>query len=146
MTGTAFHEKVRLAEFTESDFGAKVDIRLKETFPDLGLDERKRRVGATLNFLNLVASNPGRRFAPSRAVDDVWHEMVVHTADYREFCAAQFDGFIDHTPFTTPGPGDPTADATIDAFASAGVSLSDHSDLWVRGEVAKCCGGHYSQD
>ncbi len=35
---------------------------------------------------------------PSVAVDDMWHELVLHTRDYAAFCETAFGRFLHHTP------------------------------------------------
>ncbi len=35
---------------------------------------------------------------PSEAVDELWHEFVLHTRDYADFCAQAFGRFMHHVP------------------------------------------------
>ena len=35
---------------------------------------------------------------PSQVVDDAWHEFLLYTRDYNEFCEAAFGRFLHHTP------------------------------------------------
>jgi len=35
---------------------------------------------------------------PSQVVDDAWHEFILFTRDYQEFCDAAFGRFLHHTP------------------------------------------------
>ena len=35
---------------------------------------------------------------PSVIVDEMWHELVLHTRDYAQFCDAAFVRFLHHTP------------------------------------------------
>ena len=35
---------------------------------------------------------------PSKAVDDAWHEFIVMTHDYAEFCRKAFGRYLHHTP------------------------------------------------
>ena len=35
---------------------------------------------------------------PSKAVDVAWHEFMVHTAAYQEWCALALERFLHHTP------------------------------------------------
>lgn len=50
-------------------------------------------------FIAIVSQVP---CSPSRIVDEMWHEFIVHTAKYRFFCE-DFNGeFIDHTPSDVP--------------------------------------------
>lgn len=44
----------------------------------------------------------------SDAVDDVWHEMLMHTKEYERFSHSFYNGFLHHTPNmeATPIPGE----------------------------------------
>lgn len=48
----------------------------------------------------------GNRFVsmPSRIVDDLWHEFILYTLDYKRFCAKAFGRFMHHTPAVAMGP------------------------------------------
>lgn len=35
---------------------------------------------------------------PSKMIDVAWHEFILFTREYREFCDMAFDRFFDHTP------------------------------------------------
>ena len=49
-------------------------------------------------FLAYLAS--GKRYVamPSQVVDDLWHEFILYTRAYDEFCQQAFGGFLHHTP------------------------------------------------
>ena len=42
----------------------------------------------------------GRKYVamPSQVADDLWHEFILFTRDYDEFCKKAFGGFLHHTP------------------------------------------------
>lgn len=42
----------------------------------------------------------GKRFVsmPSRVADDLWHEFILYTREYKRFCRYAFGGFLHHTP------------------------------------------------
>ena len=42
----------------------------------------------------------GRKYVamPSQIADDLWHEFILYTRDYEEFCKKAFGGFLHHTP------------------------------------------------
>ena len=48
----------------------------------------------------------GRKFVamPSQAVDDLWHEFILYTRDYEQFCKRAFGRFMHHTPAVAMGP------------------------------------------
>src|SRR5215208_2444034 len=54
---------------------------------------------ATRQWFRLAARHPRAKLSmPSVVVDDLWHELVLHTRDYAEFCEAAFGRFLHHTP------------------------------------------------
>jgi hypothetical protein len=56
---------------------------------------------ATRQWFRLAARNPRVPLAmPSVVVDDLWHEMVLHTREYAEFCDAALGRFLHHVPET----------------------------------------------
>jgi hypothetical protein len=48
----------------------------------------------------------GRKYVsmPSQIADDLWHEFILHTRDYQEFCRRAFGGFLHHTPAAVLDP------------------------------------------
>lgn len=51
---------------------------------------------------------------PSRVVDDLWHEFILHTREYRDFCRHAFGQYLDHTPAPRTGPrGTPRSAASL---------------------------------
>jgi len=76
---------------------------------------RKRRLDFDLKDCSLVARglrqfflaylNSGCRHVamPSQAVDDLWHEFILYTKAYDDFCRKAFGGFLHHTPAVVLG-------------------------------------------
>jgi hypothetical protein len=48
----------------------------------------------------------GREFVamPSQVTDDLWHEFILYTRDYEQFCKRAFGRFMHHTPAVAMGP------------------------------------------
>jgi hypothetical protein len=59
----------------------------------------------TLRFLYLCGTSP-ERLSPNEALDFGWHEFLLFTEDYANFCDAFFGFFIHHRP---RHPNDPPA-------------------------------------
>ena len=59
--------------------------------------EAVRAYGELLKFLALCASEADT-LAPSKCVDEVWHEVILHTQFYATLCDRLFGGFIHHAP------------------------------------------------
>jgi hypothetical protein len=55
-------------------------------------------------FLAYLAS--GKRYVamPSQVVDDLWHEFILYTRAYDDFCKEAFGGFFHHTPALALAP------------------------------------------
>ena len=51
-----------------------------------------------LRFIRLHTSNPGVPVSPSDDIDEVWHEHILNTRAYTEFCAKEFGGYMHHDP------------------------------------------------
>ncbi|HEV7993779.1 MAG TPA: hypothetical protein VGP25_18270 [Gemmatimonadaceae bacterium] len=51
-------------------------------------------------YLLLCATHSDVSLPISPAIDDLWHEFVLHTRDYAAFCSGLTGGFIHHVPMT----------------------------------------------
>ncbi len=49
-------------------------------------------------FLAYLKSGCKRVAMPSQVVDDLWHEFILFTRDYKFFCDTAFGQFLHHTP------------------------------------------------
>jgi hypothetical protein len=59
---------------------------------------------------------------PSRVVDDAWHEFILMTRAYTEFCEKAFGKYLHHTPnVLAPEPIAPTIPKTLDLLRKAEV-------------------------
>ncbi|MFC0041043.1 hypothetical protein [Actinomadura rayongensis] len=93
-----------------------------------------------LVYLKAVAEYGGRpgNLAPSKAVDPAWHVFVLHTAEYRAFCADLGGGFIEHTPVVTEDITSGNALArTLDAMRATGYAVDER--YWQLGTWTSCC-------
>lgn len=73
--------------------------KLRETYPHLsGKDVDLVERGLRQFFLACARSN--RKFVamPSQVVDVMWHEFILHTRAYREWCDCALGWFLHHTP------------------------------------------------
>ena len=53
---------------------------------------------------------------PNGAVDQVWHELLLFTKRYRDFCAEAVGEFVDHVPHTSETP---VPEAAIQRFVDS---------------------------
>lgn len=79
--------------------------RLAQRRPELSLKDRVLVARALRQFF-LAHHHAGYRFVsmPSQAADDLWHEFILFTRAYEEFCRKAFGRFFHHTPAVVLGP------------------------------------------
>jgi hypothetical protein len=85
--------------------------KLRDTYPmltqkDAELVER----GLRQFFLACLRSDGEFVAMPSRVVDSMWHEFILHTRAYREWCDLVLGRFVDHVPAEAIGPKASTND------------------------------------
>ena len=53
----------------------------------------------------LAYLNGGRKYVsmPSQVADELWHQFILHTRAYGDFCRQAFGGILHHTPSTALG-------------------------------------------
>ncbi len=71
-----------------------VDTRLVNAGKDMNYVDGLRE--ETIRFLGISGGVPGR-FAPSKLVDEYWHELVLNTPLYRNI-SEKIGKFVDHIP------------------------------------------------
>ncbi len=54
-------------------------------------------------FLAYLKSGKQNVAMPSRIADDLWHEFILYTKQYQEFCSQAFGAFLHHTPAAVMG-------------------------------------------
>lgn len=60
--------------------------------------------GEYRQFLYLVATNQGKSVVPwTQALDDFWHEHILHTTKYKTDCETAVGFFVDHDPHVPKG-------------------------------------------
>jgi len=62
-----------------------------------GLNESEAILVEVLRFMQLVYLH-GERLTPSHKVDLAWHEFILFTKQYADFCLHHFNRFIHHYP------------------------------------------------
>lgn len=56
-----------------------------------------------VRFLDMVG-NSTKTLSPSHIVDLAWHELILFTRFYHQFCNTHYQRFIHHTPSKTENP------------------------------------------
>lgn len=93
-------EFIRSYQFPKGLFDKLAARRPELARKDIALVSR----GLRHYFLAYLRS--GRRFVsmPSQAADDLWHEFILYTRNYEQFCRQAFGGFFHHSPAVVLAP------------------------------------------
>ncbi len=78
--------------------------KLRKKRPELSLKDCQL-VGQALRQFFLAHLRSGRKFVamPSQVADDLWHELILYTRVYEQFCNRAFGRFMHHTPAVVLG-------------------------------------------
>jgi hypothetical protein len=78
--------------------------KLRQKHPELSLKDCQL-VGHALRQFFLAYLKSGKQYIsmPSQVVDDLWHEFILYTRNYAQFCRRAFGGFLHHTPAAALG-------------------------------------------
>ncbi|QLG89185.1 hypothetical protein HQ393_13550 [Chitinibacter bivalviorum] len=80
-------------------FPSGIRRRLALKYPELNDEQWALVAKAMRQYFRLHRYSKRATLAmPSRIVDDFWHEFILHTAVYQEFCQKALGRFIHHTP------------------------------------------------
>lgn len=78
--------------------------KLREAYPHLAQkDAELVEQGLRQFFLACLRSRRQFVAMPSRAVDVLWHEFILHTRAYQDWCQSALGFFLHHTPAETLG-------------------------------------------
>lgn len=97
--------RAKRAEFIRTySFPHGLLARLAEKHPALSLKQQQLVMrGLRKFFLCNLMANGQFVSMPSKVVDDLWHEFILFTKHYDEFCKQAFGKFLHHTPAVVLG-------------------------------------------
>src|SRR5262245_45645941 len=100
-----FRAKARREHFIRSFmFPRGVFEKFHQARPTLGVKEQQLVARALRQFFLAYFKSGYRRVAmPSKVADDLWHEFILFTREYKAFCEAAFGNFLHHTPAVRMG-------------------------------------------
>jgi hypothetical protein len=76
-----------------------LDQRLAARRPELSSEQREQVFRGLRDYFHLCNAAGQRMVAmPSQVVDDAWHEFILFTRQYDQFCRNAFGRFLHHTP------------------------------------------------
>jgi hypothetical protein len=61
-------------------------------------DDAKRALVEAIKFMCLASESDVGRLTPAHRVDLAWHELILFTRSYQEFCEKHFGKFVHHQP------------------------------------------------
>lgn len=83
-------------------FDASVGKRLREKHPGLTPEQHEQVREGLRDFLHICRQARLKGVSmPSQAVDELWHDFILSTRHYREFCRRAFGRYLHHHPAET---------------------------------------------
>ncbi|MCP5230153.1 hypothetical protein [Accumulibacter sp.] len=80
-------------------YGKFLDRRLAARRPTLSAAQREQVFAGLREYFQLCRQAKRRLVAmPSQVVDDAWHEFILFTRQYQQFCERGLGRFLHHTP------------------------------------------------
>ncbi len=78
--------------------------RLHKQRPDLNLKDQQLVARALRQFFLVYLKSGFKHISmPSQVVDDLWHEFILYTKNYEQFCKKAFGRYMHHTPAAVLG-------------------------------------------
>ena len=92
--------RARRSKFIASyAFPQTLRFKLDQAYPELSHEQSGMVLEGLRTWFSLLAANPRANLGmPSKAVDTAWHEFILLTKDYADFCDKAFAKFLHHTP------------------------------------------------
>ena len=89
----------REAFIAQYRFPERVRLKLVERYPHLNAQQVQQVLDGLRDYFQLCRMAGRRPVAmPSQAVDVAWHEFILYTRQYRDFCDGALGRFLHHTP------------------------------------------------
>lgn len=96
---------VRQRAIREAPLPRFLQRKLRDAYPHLSTrDCELVERGLRQFFMACLRSNKAFVAMPSRAVDTLWHEFILHTQAYQAWCDQALGFFLHHTPAEALGP------------------------------------------
>jgi hypothetical protein len=89
----------RIAVIDNFTFPNQIETKVKQTYPHLDLYQVKDVIKGLKEYFHLSLEANGEMISmPSKAIDVGWHEFILFTQKYSDFCEVAFGRFLHHTP------------------------------------------------
>lgn len=94
-----YHQQKRLDRIDDYRFHPAILRKVHKRYPHLQEDQLVLVETALRDYFKMCLLAGRRAVAmPSQAVDVAWHEFILFTRSYEEFCQQNFGRFLHHTP------------------------------------------------
>ncbi|MTV32308.1 hypothetical protein GJ654_15065 [Rhodoblastus acidophilus] len=117
----AITRRIRRRDFID-DFGWPPGLidRFRKRRPGLSpADVARVELGLRQFFRAYLSGGRAYVAMPSQVVDDLWHEFILFTRAYQDFCQKAFGGFLHHTPALALKPAQRESNAGLRRVWSA---------------------------
>ena len=101
-------------------------------FTDVLFVEMKR-------FLYLCATNDGA-MAPPKDIDEIWHNFILFTGDYADFCAEKVGFFLHHQPLTKLQRAKSDGSMATNTLLAARRAFGTLNEHWSFAQIPGSCG------
>jgi len=92
------NKKIFLANY---QFPENLDKKILSIYPNLSEDDLMLVKQELKHYFEIKIFYRDQLFSmPSKVVDVSWHEFILHTKDYHEFCEQVFGYYFHHNPFS----------------------------------------------
>lgn len=88
-------------------------------------------------FLYLAAIAPNLSIAPTKPIDEYWHQFIMFTTEYQNFCAVTSGYFVHHNPLG--GPDHQTIFTRTQDMVTKLFKKFANIDLWFQPIPATSC-------
>ncbi len=111
---------------------------LRAKHPALSLKECQL-VARGLRQFFLTHLKSGRKHVamPSQVVDDLWHEFILYTRNYQQFCDKAFERFFHHTPAAVMGA--PAGRTMLASGAAGGMPAVKRTSMRAAPPACRSC-------
>lgn len=109
-----------------------VKIGWTPEFTDELFDEMKK-------FLYLCATNDGA-MAPPEGIDEIWHNFILFTGDYADYCKSKVGFFLHHQPLTQAQRASSDGSMVRNTLEAAERTFGPLSEHWAFTKIPGSCG------
>lgn len=95
--------------------------------------------GEMKKFLYLCATNDGS-MAPPEDIDEIWHNFILFTGDYADYCKSKVGFFLHHQPLTQAQRASSDGSMVRNTLEAAERTFGPLSEHWEFMKIPGSCG------